>query len=79
MVQETVKHVTGDAVIQTAIQMEDLGRDFYDALAAAAGISFGRRGSSSRTGSWRARSPRSRRTNRRAGTYRRTSWAGLFG
>ena len=36
MVQETVKHTTGDAVIQTAIQMEDLGRDFYDALAAAA-------------------------------------------
>ena len=36
MVQETVKHVTGDAVIQTAIQMEDLGRDFYDALAASA-------------------------------------------
>jgi len=35
MTQQAPSKATGDAVLQTAIQMEELGRDFYKALAAA--------------------------------------------
>ena len=37
MTQATLHSATADAVLQAAIQMEELGKDFYDALAAAIG------------------------------------------
>ena len=35
MTQQAISKITADAVLQTAIQMEDVGRDFYEAVAAA--------------------------------------------